>query len=138
MTRTLITGHPWTGKTELARSMSPAFRDTDETIPLGWSEGSAEVATWFNAPGPWVICGVAIPRALRKWLPTSDAKPCDHVIVLVNEPFKRLNPGQLTMAKGHDKVWVEIAGPLIQRGVHIEYRRLVFDAGLQGKRVGRG
>lgn len=138
MTRILITGHPWTGKTEHARSLSPAFRDTDSTIPLGWSEGSAEVATWFNAPGPWVICGVAVPRALRKWMAASAGKPCDSVIVLVNEPFKRLDPGQLTMAKGHDKVWLEVAGELIRRGVRIEYKRLVFDAGMQGKRVPRG
>jgi hypothetical protein len=51
---------------------------TDDLIALGWSEASAAVIPWISRPGPWIIEGVAVPRALRKWFaanPTGKPAP---------------------------------------------------------------
>ncbi len=80
-TRICITGGPGTGKTYLAAfvadnaGMHPdrvqfegvPVLHTDDAALLGWSEASEEVAGWLDRPGPWVIEGVALARALRKW-----------------------------------------------------------------------
>lgn len=116
----LIAGHPRAGKTTMARRFGfvDDVRHTDDVIDLGWSEASAEVATWFSKPGPWVIEGVAVPRALRKWLVAHDGKPCDQLHYL-NIPFEGLSRGQLSMAKGSDKVFAEVADELVMRGVEV-------------------
>jgi broad-specificity NMP kinase len=128
--RILITGGPRTGKTTLARSLSPHARSTDDVIHLGWSEASAEVATWFDRPGPWVIEGVAVPRALRKWLEANPHvkvgekwihPPCDRIIFL-SKPHERLSKGQSSMAAGVLTVWREIAQRLHNLGVALEER----------------
>ncbi len=117
--RILITGAPRTGKTTLANSMG-ANRSTDEVMDLGWSEASLEVSTWFDAPA-YIIEGVAIPRALRKWKANNpnQSPPVDKIIILT-EPFEALNDGQMRMGKGMDTVWREIE-PWLD-GVEVEYR----------------
>lgn len=124
--RILITGGPKTGKTTLAKQLgaelSARVLHTDDLIPLGWSEASAEVASWMGRGDPVVIEGVAVPRALRKWFamfPT--CKPADKVIFL-GKPWQELSPGQLAMTKGLVTVWKEVVGELVARGVE-----LVFD-----------
>ncbi len=123
--RILITGGPRTGKTTLGRSLALGaivpLRHTDDTIDLGWSEASAEVARWISLPGPWVIEGVAVPRALRKWLRANDGCPAEQLIVL-HAPFVELTPGQLTMTKGVWSVLAEIASELRARGTEIVRR----------------
>ena len=47
------------------------MRHTDDVKHLEWSAASLEVATWFDAPGPWIVEGAAAVRALRKWLATN-------------------------------------------------------------------
>lgn len=119
--RILITGYPRTGKTTLALEMTDALipvRHTDATIPLGWSEGSAEVARWLSEPGPWIIEGVSIPRALRKWLAANEGAPCDRVHFLTH-CHEALSKGQRSMAKGIDTVWREIVPKLRARGVAV-------------------
>lgn len=118
--RIVITGGPRTGKTTAATALGLPVRHTDDTKHMEWSAASAEVATWFDAPGPWVIEGVSAPRALRKWLAAhAEGKPCD-VVQRLTVARVALTPGQSTMAKGVETVWREIEPELRRRGVRIE------------------
>jgi adenylate kinase family enzyme len=112
--RILIAGSPRSGKTtlgqKLAKKHNAPLRSTDDLIGLGWSEASAEAAKWLDEPGPWVIEGVAVPRALRKWLETRQGrgKPAD-ALVWLDHARTPLSAGQAAMAKGCRKVMDEIA-----------------------------
>ena len=128
--RIAIIGPPKSGKTTLARKMSESdaaynVRSTDETIGQGlsWSDGSAEVATWFDQGDNWLIEGVAVPRALRKWRANNphSRPPVDKIIVLtdIHEPHSK---GQAAMAKGLTTVWTEILPWLRENGVEVEVR----------------
>ncbi len=125
--RILIVGGPRTGKTTLAESMAldsrANLRHTDDLIGvLDWSAASAEVATWMDSPTPWIIEGVAVTRALRKWLAAyPDGKPADKIIYM-SKAFVETTTGQGTMAKGVATVWSEILPQLVSRGVEIEVR----------------
>jgi adenylate kinase family enzyme len=126
--RLLIAGVPRAGKTTLAKTIVRTLpcslivmgpRSTDDLIALGWSAASERVATWFDAPGPWCIEGVAIPRALRKWFATHSAgRPCDEIRWL-GTPRVPLTSGQAAMAKACETVWDEVRPELERRGVRI-------------------
>ena len=125
--RVAIAGGPCCGKSTLAERMrgrvdAPEVQHTDDLVDvLQWSEASAEVATWFTADGPFIVEGVAVSRALRKWLAANPTgKPCDVLYHLTN-PFLARTPGQKTMAKGEDTVWDEIAPELRARGVELRF-----------------
>lgn len=141
MTRIVIAGGPRTGKTSLAGRLGrteiplvlepdhppvcmpgpsfPDVRHTDDLIHLGWSEASAAAALWLDAPGPWIVEGVAAVRALRKWLAGHpEGRPCDVVYWLI-EPVVPVTPGQAAMARGCATVWNEIRDALQSRGVGI-------------------
>lgn len=142
MTRICITGGPRTGKTTLAAGIEKAFnsipygttvttsvRHTDDLIDqckhLGkdaWSAASAEAMKWLDEPGPWIIEGVAVSRALRKWREAhpGEPPPVDRVIYM-DEPHETLSKGQATMAKGVRTVHDEIEGWLEEHGVTTEY-----------------
>lgn len=121
-TRTVIAGGPRTGKTTLANTFDGIcpVRHTDDLIGShDWSEASAEVATWFDEPGPWVVEGVATIRALRKWIaahPTGG--PCD-VVILLESPHVTLTRAQQAMATGCWTVWREIVDEIVARGVQV-------------------
>lgn len=120
--RVRIFGGPRTGKTTMAlrmgRESRTPVRHTDSLIAShGWSEASAAVADWLNEPGPWIVEGVAVGRALRKWLaahPTG--KPCD-VLIWLNEPMVALTRGQDMMAQGCRTIMREIYLDLVARDV---------------------
>lgn len=147
MTRICITGGPRTGKTTLAEKLSGGHscgcasfdrvsgyvteadcdcpgrvRSTDSLICLGWSEASRASCSWLDNPDPWIIEGVAVSRALRKWRDAHPAEPppVDRVIYL-SEPHETLTPGQAAMAKGVRTVHDEIDGWLVQHGIRTEY-----------------
>lgn len=84
-------------------------KSTDDLTHLGWSEASLAASYWFDESGPWVIEGVAIPRALRKWHERHPDKPppVDKVIKLTRK-YRELAPGAVSMGKGIDKVMDEI------------------------------
>jgi len=117
-----ITGGPSTGKTTLAATLPGTKRHTDDLANQGWSECSEMVSEWFDDNIGGIIEGVAIPRALRKWLlkhNSDDVKPCRQLIIL-RTPREELLPGQIAMAKGMDTVLNEIMPELIKRGVEIK------------------
>ena len=121
MTRILIAGGPRTGKTTLAKTLAqelgiPALH-ADDAIPLGWSESSAEVARWIALPGPWIIEGVSVPRALRKWLDAHPHARTDEIHCRwLSTPYGALTDGQRAMSKGVQTVWREILPEVYRRG----------------------
>lgn len=122
--RVIIAGGPRTGKTTLAKQIAKRagveVRHTDDLIDTtDWSGASAKASAWFDAPGPWVVEGVATPRALRKWLARSEGKPADRIIWLGKAKVP-CTPGQTTMGKGCRKVWDEVLPALWKAGVTIE------------------
>jgi len=133
VTRIVICGGPRTGKTLLANRMfvgevpprlhpnHPAPRHTDDLIALGWSEASAAAALWLDEPGQWIIEGVVLARALRKWREAhpGEPPPVDRVIRLTT-PHVELTKGQAAMAKGEATVWQEIEA-WIEGVVRVEY-----------------
>lgn len=98
------------------------IRHTDSVMHLGWSEASAAAALWFDEPGPWIIEGVTVSRALRKWRDQHPGEPApvDRVIYL-DGPHEPLSSGQLAMAKGVRTVHDEIEGWLRDHGIDTEY-----------------
>lgn len=144
MTRICITGGPRTGKTTLASALwidlalatgmaqdsgLRLVRHTDDLIEklkhLGkdaWSAASAEAMTWLDEPGPWIVEGVAVSRALRKWRDQHPGArpPVDRVIMLLH-PHESLTKGQLAMAKGVQTVHDEIGDWLEQHGIRTEH-----------------
>lgn len=121
-TRIVIVGGPSTGKSTLAHRLTTPerVRCTDDLVGvLEWSEASAEVARWFDEPGPFVIEGVATARALRKWLLANPGAALDAVVVLTGRPFVELSKGQAAMNKGVATVWNEIAIDVLKRGIRI-------------------
>ncbi|HZJ67842.1 MAG TPA: hypothetical protein VFD36_30270 [Kofleriaceae bacterium] len=133
MTRICITGGPRTGKTTLARSMGRIgldIRCTDDLIAelahLGndaWSEASRLVGLWFDEPGPWIIEGVAVSRALRKWKDAhpGEPPPVDRVIYLA-EPHEEITPKQIAMMKGVFTVHSRDVEPWLRsHGITTEY-----------------
>jgi hypothetical protein len=87
--RIAITGVPHGGKTYTAKLLSAVleipYSGTDDVMHLEWSEGSRIVSEWFDKPGPWIIEGVVVPRAIRKWRARfADDKP------IPDPPFDKL------------------------------------------------
>ena len=122
--RICIAGVPRGGKTTLANRAvrTGQFRvgHTDDLIgSLSWSEASAEVATWLDWVGPWVIEGVAVPRALRKWLAANQRGSPADVLIFLSRPQLTLSEGQARMATGCQTVLSEIEDALRARGTTI-------------------
>jgi adenylate kinase family enzyme len=129
--RICITGGPRTGKTTFAVALGKlsnvGVSHTDDTrFAASWSEQSDLVASWLDVDGPWIIEGVAVPRALRKWLaahPWDSAtypapRPCD-VVYWLHKTVAERSKGQATMAKAVETVWREVVDELQRRGVEV-------------------
>jgi hypothetical protein len=105
------------------------LRHTDDLIEQckhfgkdAWSEASRLASEWLDAPGPWIIEGVAMSRALRKWRDAhpGERPPVDRVIYL-SEPHDTLTNCQATMAKGVRNVHDEIDPWLMAYDIKTEY-----------------
>jgi hypothetical protein len=120
--RIVIAGIPRAGKTTIAEKLAKRelkVRHTDDLVgKMGWSESSAEVATWLSEPGPWIIEGVTAVRALRKWMAAAKGSPCD-VVLWCRTPRVKLDKGQAALGKGCETVLAGILGDLALRGVAI-------------------
>lgn len=131
--RTIIVGGPRCGKSTIARAYRaqgiPTFcgdprslvkepEDGVTYLPEGltWrkdhDEGSQYVIDhWFTMPGPWLLEGQNMARALRKWVRQGRiAMPCDRIIVLQHaRPECTLLPGQAAMGKAVQTVWTQVS-----------------------------
>jgi hypothetical protein len=109
----VIAGGPRSGKTALASTVAAvtghSLLRSDDLAGLGWSEASEHAArNWFSFDGNWICEGVAMPRALRKWLAANpEGAPAD-VVLFVNGDVIHRSPGQQSMAKGCETVMREI------------------------------
>lgn len=123
--RVAIAGVPRAGKTTFAKVMAqrteaPMF-STDDLISMSWSAASEEASRWFDLEGPLIVEGMAVPRALRKWLRAHDeGRPVD-VLIWLGTPRESGPPGHDAMGKGAFTVLEEIAGTLLERGVRVEF-----------------
>lgn len=114
--RLLIAGGPKTGKTTLANTYHECLiRHTDDLVDLNWNAQSDEIVHWLDEPGPWVIEGAAVVRALRKWLRSHpEGLPFDQLIYLT-KPMIESTYWQRVMAKGAHTIWNEIEPVINQR-----------------------
>jgi adenylate kinase family enzyme len=124
--RVLILGVPRAGKTTLAARMCPTGvspRSTDALIREGWHTASDQAALWLDAPGPWVIEGVAAVRALRKWFRLNPHKrpPFERVIWL-GSPRLPLSERQGALALGTASIFGEVLPRLERWRVRVERR----------------
>jgi hypothetical protein len=129
--RVVIVGGCRLGKSTLARSLGlPIFcgdpsdkvKDFERGVtylPSGLGFGSEAsrwiVDNWLPMPGPWVLEGHVAARVLRKWLrldvPNDDQRevyPCDRVILLSNDPWVELLPGQARLNDSVAEQWAQI------------------------------
>lgn len=123
--KVVICGGPRTGKSTMGKDLSERlkldYREGDELYRAGvdWSESSLEICFWMDDPGPWVIEGVQVPRALRKWMNRhSEGKPCE-VAIWLGERQDTWEQRHEPMEKGCKKVWAEVAPMLRARGVKV-------------------
>lgn len=118
--RVVIAGGPRCGKSVLSGKLgiTPVF-GSDKLIGLGWSEASLAASRWLDEPGPWVAEGVAMPRALRKWLARNPVGNPADLVVWLGQPVVARVAGQESMAAGCLTVWREIRPELFRRGVRI-------------------
>lgn len=132
--RIIIIGGPRVGKSTLSQKLRDGLgisnlRGSDDIKHLGWSESSAEASKWFGEPGEWIIEGVQMARALRKWLAGNPGVPLDADILTLHRPFgSPLLPGQEAMSKGVETVFREIRAELIERGVRVHKLKSPDDA----------
>lgn len=129
--RIAIAGVPSAGKTSEAKTISEGcgieLQQTDTLIHRDWSAASLEVAGWFNLAGPWIVEGVTVPRAIRKWFKHQAEDPmqwsvyqtpCD-VLLWLGEPHEILEGRRLAMAKTCNSVLTEITPRLTELGVQV-------------------
>lgn len=119
MARVVIVGGPRAGKTtfaaKLGAELDAPVRHTDDLIPHGWSESSRLAAEWFDAPGPWIVEGVATVRALRKWLAANPGGAPADIVYVANRARVPLTPQQRIMSDGCVTIWREILPELRRR-----------------------
>jgi hypothetical protein len=112
--RVAVAGHPLSGKSTYAESLGLPHHNTDEAIGPGitWASLSEDVSHWFDDPGPWVISGVAVPRALRKWRHRNRGlkPPIDRLVFIQRPSLGDLSPNQRSMAHGIDSVMSSLRG----------------------------
>ena len=109
--RIAICGWPGTGKTTLAERLALEtglpLRSTDG---VEWHEASGIVAGWMYAP-EWIIEGVAVPRALRRYreLHPGEPAPVDRLIYC-EKIWRELSPRAIGMGRGMDGILYSMGG----------------------------
>lgn len=117
--RVVITGVARSGKTHRARQLSAKARGSDELLLLPKSDQSEEASRWLDQPGPWVLEGVMMLYALRRWLERNPkGKPADRVEFL-NEFRLFPRPGHTRQAGEIRRAWPAVRNALRARGVPV-------------------
>jgi uncharacterized protein len=92
-------------------------KDVEEDVTylpegLSWSEASSYIAeNWFSMPGGWCCEGIAMVRALRKWVEIVDYDPLtisNLRVVYLKTPVidqREMAPGQVAMLKAVETIW---------------------------------
>jgi hypothetical protein len=124
MRRIIILGGPRVGKTTLSQRLKETLgiqtlHASDDIKHLEWSESSAEAAKWFDESGSWIVEGVQMARALRKWLLANANKPFDADVISLDKPYEELSTGQQSMTAGVQTVLGDIEAELLRRGARI-------------------
>jgi hypothetical protein len=108
--RILVTGGPLCGKTThwtplLTPPGALVFHTDDYINARDWHACSEIVSHILDEPGPWLIEGVKVPNALRKWQERNPGKrpPCDKVVWVVGAKVER-SEGQRRMTVAHDTI----------------------------------
>lgn len=119
-----IAGVPRAGKTTRAKTIALGvgeLRSTDALKEIGdWSKESEIAAAMFDEPSAFVMEGMVVPRALRKWLASHpEGRPVDEVLWM-GDPKVETSGGQDAMGKGALTVMREILPELQRRGVKVE------------------
>lgn len=120
-TKIAIAGVPKAGKTTVAKILAEdvEVRSTDDLIDLGWSEASQKASEMFDEDASFIMEGVAVARALRKWLKANpEGRPVDKVMWM-GTPKVETTKGQNAMGKGVETVMREILPELKRRGVEV-------------------
>lgn len=116
--RIVICGGPGSGKSEFALELSARYGlpvlHTDDLTTLEWSEQSVVAARWLNREGSWIIEGVTMVRALRKWLARGSGLPFD-TIYWMERCYETPTP----LRTGTRTIWDEIQPELIRRNANI-------------------
>jgi hypothetical protein len=107
--RIAVAGHPLCGKSTYAATLGLPHHNTDSLLEsdLNWGQISEAVSHWFDNPGPWVISGVVVPRALRKWRHLkgrNSVPPLDYFVFITRPSLDDLSSAQRSMARGIDAV----------------------------------
>lgn len=97
-------------------------RHTDNLIDLGWSEASEAASHWFDDPEVRIVEGVAVLRALRKWLARNPTgQPCQRLLYL-RKVYVPLVGRQKGLATQIENMFWQLRPQLEARGVEIEER----------------
>ena len=126
--KTVIIGGPRSGKSTMSLTFGvPVFcadpknlvKDVIDGVTylpdgIDWDAQSHFICmNWFSMPGDWIIEGVGVVRALRKWAKYYDSNPPCYNVIYIKNPHPsagELLPGQIAMAKSIDSIWDEISG----------------------------
>ena len=127
--RLLILGVPKAGKTTLSKHLSAEGR---RLIPTDYLT-VGELVSWLDMPGPWIMEGVTLVRALMEWLDKHhfhpELRPAD-TIIWMPDPKITLTKGQQNMAAGLCTVWESVRLRCQFRGTKIESEEWVRGVGL--------
>lgn len=122
--RTVIIGGPKSAKTTVATLAAERFklkaRYADSLIGSSdWSGISERVSEWFDAPGSWVVEGVATVRAVRKWLASHPGQAPPFATVVMQGAIQQRGKAHQAMASGVTTIWNEIQPELEARGAKV-------------------
>lgn len=121
--RIAILGGPLSGKRTLAAALAAKHgvrvQHTEQLRGLDWSESSEVASRWFELPGPWILVGEVLPRALRKFLNREPERVPADLLIWLNQAATVRSAGQLAMAKGCRTVWEQILPTVLARGTEV-------------------
>ncbi len=149
MTKIILVGAPRSGKSTYARQLRqrgiPTYctdpeslvKDIEKNVTylpegLDWSQASQYVVDeWLSMKGPWCIEGIATVRALRKALDGYKELLKGVQVIRIKGQHKDdvTKPGQITLKKGIDTVWKEIAPTLRALVTKTDFRLREASAG---------